>query len=108
MRVSGSEVAKIGTHLIAAEDLRVQPGDVITYYARARDVARGKRSSETRSDIFFLEVKPFNEEFVAAQSQALGAGAAGTQNDGLIAAQRKRVVGYVGLTGALPAPAQKV
>ena len=72
-----------------AEELEVQPGDVITYYARARDVARGKQSTETRSDIFFLEVKPFNEEFVAAQSQAMGGGAAGTQIDGLIAAQKE-------------------
>ena len=45
--------------------LEVQPGDVICYYARARDVGRGKRPSETRSDMFFLEVRPFSEEFVA-------------------------------------------
>jgi len=88
-RVNGTDVAKVGSHLLAAEELAVQPGDVITYYARARDVARGKQSSETRSDIFFLEVKPFNEEFVAAQSQAMGGGPAGTQIDGLIAAQKE-------------------
>jgi hypothetical protein len=88
-RVNGTDVAKVGTHLLAAEDLGVQPGDVITYYARARDVARGKRSTETRSDIFFLEVKPFNEEFVAAQSQAMGGGAAGGQIESLIAAQKE-------------------
>ena len=81
-RVSGTDVARVGTHLLAAEELGVQPGDVITYYARARDVARGKRSSETRSDMFFLEVKPFNEEFVPAQSQAMGGGASATQIDG--------------------------
>ena len=34
----GTDVARIGTQLLAAEDLGVQPGDVITYYARARDV----------------------------------------------------------------------
>jgi hypothetical protein len=88
-RVTGTNVAKIGAHLLAAEDLRVQPGDVITYYARARDVPRGKRSTETRSDIFFLEVKPFNEEFVSAQSQAMGGGAAGNDIDGLVAAQKE-------------------
>ena len=42
-----------------------------------RDVARGKPSSETSSDMFFLEVKPFNEEFVQAQSQAMGGGRLG-------------------------------
>jgi hypothetical protein len=86
--VSGTDIARIGTHLIAAEELGVQPGDVIAYYARARDVARGKRSSETRSDMFFLEVKPFNEEFVEAQSQGMGGGASATQIDTLIAAQK--------------------
>ena len=82
-------IARIGTHVLAAEDLKVQPGDVITYYARARDVARGKRATEARSDMFFLEVKPFNEEFVSAQSQAMGGGAPATQIDTLIAAQKE-------------------
>ena len=88
-RRSGTDVARLGTHVLAAEELRVQPGDVITYYARARDVARGKRSTETRSDMFFLEVKPFTEEFVAAQSQAMGGGGSATQIDTLIAAQKE-------------------
>ena len=67
----------------------MQPGDVITYYARARDVARAKPSSETRSDMFFLEVKPFTEEFVQAQSQAMGGGGQSTQIETLIAAQKE-------------------
>jgi hypothetical protein len=86
--VTGTNVAKVGSYLLSTEDLSVQPGDVITYYARAVDVGRGKRPSETRSDIFFLEVKPFGEEFVAAQSQAGAGGAAGAQLESLIAAQK--------------------
>ncbi len=39
--------------------------------------------------MFFLEVKPFNEEFVAAQSQAMGGGGPATQIDTLIAAQKE-------------------
>ena len=88
-RLAGTEVARIGSHLLAAEELGVQPGDVITYYARARDVARGKRATDTASDMFFLEVKPFNEEFVSAQSQAMGGGGSATQIDSLIAAQKE-------------------
>jgi hypothetical protein len=89
-RISGTPIQKVGAHLLAAEDLNVRPGDVITYYARARDVGRGKRPTESRSDIFFLEVKPFNEEFVAAQSQA-GAGQASgdPQLESLISAQKE-------------------
>ena len=85
---TGSDVRRSATHTLAAEDLGVQPGDVITYYARARDVGRGKRPTETTSDMFFLEVRPFNEEFVLAQSQAMS-GMASEQIETLIAAQKE-------------------
>ncbi len=88
--LAGTPVQKLGSHLLAAEDLKVKPGDVITYYARARDVGRGKAPTETKSDMFFLEVKPFSEEFVAAQSQAgAGAPSGDPQLDSLIAAQKE-------------------
>jgi len=78
----------IGIRLLPAEELGVKPGDVITYYARARDVGRGKRSTEATSDIYFLEVKPFNEEYSLAQSQAMAA-STGNQLEGLISAQKE-------------------
>ncbi len=87
-RTNGTDRARAGTHTLAAEDLGVQPGDVITYYARARDVGRGKRPTETRSDMFFLEVRPFSEEFVLSQSQAMS-GMASEQIETLVAAQKE-------------------
>ncbi len=68
--VSGPTAA--GSHTVFLEDLNVTPGDFVTYHARARDHGRGRRASEARSDIFFLEVKPYEEEFVATESQAGG------------------------------------
>jgi hypothetical protein len=76
-------------HLIYLEDLNVEPGDFISYFVRARDTARGKRSSEGRSDIFFLEVKPFEQEFVLAQSQASSGNRA---VDDLVNAQKEVIV----------------
>ena len=87
----GDQTNVAGTHTLYIEELDVQPGDFITYYARARDVARGKRSSEARSDIFFLEVRPFSEEFVSAQSQAMMAGGGGGAGD-LLEAQKEVIV----------------
>ena len=86
--LGGTNVARVGSRLIAAEDLGVKPGDVVTYYARATDVPRGKQSTLARSEIFFLEVKPFNEEYTLAQSQAMAA-ATGTELESLIAAQKE-------------------
>jgi hypothetical protein len=70
----GEPTAVSGRRTVYLEDLRVRPGDFVAYYARARDVSRGRRSTEARSDIFFLEVTPFEEEFVASQSQGAGSG----------------------------------
>lgn len=78
-------------YTLAAEDLNLQPGDFVTYYARARDVGRGKRPTEARSDIFFLEVTPFSEAFAAATSQGVGAGGGGGLED-LAAAQKEIIV----------------
>ena len=83
-----------GRHLMYLEDIDVSPGDFISYYVRARDLARGKKSSESRSDIFFLEVKPFEEEFTLAQTQASqGGGSSGNpQLDDLVGAQKEIIV----------------
>jgi len=70
----GEPTSVSGRRTVYLEDLRVKPGDFVAYYARARDVSRGRRSTEARSDIFFLEVTPFEEEFVASQSQGAGSG----------------------------------
>ena len=80
--------ASTGTHTLFIEDLDVEPGDFVTYYARARDIGRGKVSTEARSDIFFLEVRPFSEQFFAAQSQAMAGGGGGAA--GRSARRRRR------------------
>jgi hypothetical protein len=82
-----------GRHVMYLEDIDVSPGDFVSYYVRARDLPRGKRASESRSDIFFLEVKPFEEEFTLAQTQAaMGGGSGSPQLDDLVAAQKEIVV----------------
>jgi uncharacterized protein DUF4175 len=94
LRTPRGETAVSSSHTLYLEDLDVQPGDFVSYYVRARDVARGKAPSETRSDIFFLEVKPFDQEFALAQSQASGAGGGGSNRsiDDLVAAQKEIIV----------------
>ena len=83
-----------GRHTLFMEELGVQPGDFVTYFARARDVSRGRRATEARSDIFFLEVKPFEEEFVAAQSSSMGQGGGRATEQGLeaLAEAQKQII----------------
>jgi hypothetical protein len=86
---TGRAVTASGRHMVQLEDLGVKPGDFVTYHARARDVGQGRRGTETRSDIFFLEVKPFEEVFVAAQSQAMGMQGNASQLQDLADAQKE-------------------
>lgn len=87
-----SATSVTGRHTLYLEDLNVAPGDFVSYYVRARDARRGRQGGEARSDIYFLEIKPFDQEFALAQSQsASGAGNSGSIDD-LVIAQKEVVV----------------
>lgn len=94
LRIPSHATSVSAGHLMYLEDIDVAPGDFISYYVRARDLARGKKSSESRSDIFFLEVKPFEEEFTLAQTQAAqgGGSSSNPQLDDLVNAQKEVIV----------------
>jgi hypothetical protein len=81
-----------GRRTLFLEDLGVQPGDFVSYYVRARDVARGRQGAEARSDIYFLEVKPFEQEFALAASQNNAGGGTRDAIDDLVNAQKEVVV----------------
>ena len=75
---SKSEAPKAlsGTHTFFLEEFNLEPGDVVSYYAKASDA----RATST-SDIYFLEVRPFGKEFSQAQmggGMGGGAGEAGS------------------------------
>ena len=80
-----------GSRTLYAEDLGVAPGDFITYYARASDVGYAGQSRVVRSDIFFLEIRPFDNEFEEAQSQS-GMGRDAEDVGNLVAVQKDIIV----------------
>ncbi|HEV2669077.1 MAG TPA: DUF4175 family protein, partial [Blastocatellia bacterium] len=71
-----------GAHTFFLEEFGLQPGDLISYYAKARDAHK-----ESTSDIYFIEVKPFEKEF--RQSQQGGGQGAGEQQEGLTKRQKE-------------------
>jgi hypothetical protein len=75
-RASGRPARTItGSHTFFLEELNLEPGDVISYYVRARDNNAVTGPSETVSDIYFLEVRPFDRRFRQAQQAPEGQGA---------------------------------
>ena len=83
--------AVTGVRTVFVEDLAVEPGDVVTYYARARDAGRAGVSTEARSDLYFLEIRPFDNEFEEALSQG-GLGPQAAEIGRLVALQKQIVV----------------
>jgi hypothetical protein len=49
----------VGSHTLFLEEFELEPGDLVSYYARALD----GNGHETVSDIYFLEIRPFDRNF---------------------------------------------
>ncbi|MCI0392888.1 MAG: hypothetical protein MOB07_29505 [Acidobacteria bacterium] len=73
----------MGAHTFFLEEFGLQPGDLISYYAKARDAHK-----ETTSDIYFIEVKPFEKEFKQSQ-QGGQQGGEGERQEGLTKRQKE-------------------
>ena len=52
-----------GAYTFYLEEFDVEPGDVISYYAHATDNNTRTGPGEASSDIYFIEIRPFNENF---------------------------------------------
>jgi hypothetical protein len=59
-------------HTLYLEEMSLQPGDVIAYYARARDARR--QSEPAVTDIYFVTVRRFDRQWRAADERGAGQG----------------------------------
>ena len=66
---------------------KLEPGDVISYYAVATD-----RGREVQTDLFFIEVQPFDRSFTQSQQGGGGGGGGGQQQDEISRRQKEILV----------------
>ena len=69
------------------EDYELQPGDFISYYARAKD-AGGPQVATT--DIYFIEARPFDRQYRQAQGGMQGGGGGGME--GTLSLRQREIV----------------
>ena len=64
-------------HTFYLEEIELEPGDFVSYYARASDDngVTGRQLSTT--DIYFMEIRPFDRKFRQADQSGGGGGAGG-------------------------------
>jgi hypothetical protein len=82
-------------HLLALEELSVQPGQLITWFVWADDIGPDGQKRRTSSDLYFLEVRPFEEGFREVQAPDSQAERQGAQAQGeaqRLAEQQKQII----------------
>ncbi len=82
-------------HTFFLEELDLEPGDFISYYAQATESEQKRDGQVAATDIYFMEVRPFGREYRQAEQQGGGmqGGAAGGPTGELSERQRDIIAG---------------
>jgi hypothetical protein len=78
-------------HTFYLEELNLEPGDFVSYYARAADNNAVQGAKKTSSDMYFLQIRPLRKEFRRAESQG-GGGGGGNQEVGNLSQQQRQII----------------
>ena len=78
-----------GSYTFYIEEFDLEPGDVISYYAHATDNNTQTGPGEASSDIYFIEIRPFNEDFHEGEAEQVQAQAEPNPLSGIIASQKQ-------------------
>ncbi len=76
-----------GVTTLYLEEFGLVPGDVVSFYATARDARHG-----AQSDIYFLEAQPFEREYTQAQAVGGAAGEGGEEDQNRISERQKEII----------------
>ena len=79
-------------HTFFLEELELEPGDFVSYYARATDRNLAQQNKDVKSDLYFIQIRAFSRDFRAAQSQGQGMGGAGGANPRALSEAQKEIV----------------
>ena len=80
-----------GGHTLFLEEFGLEPGDVVSYYARATDLSPASDAREETSDIYFVTIRPFDRDFRQAEQGGGGGGGGGGMN-GELSEQQRQIV----------------
>ncbi|HJO05356.1 MAG TPA: hypothetical protein QGG47_15430 [Acidobacteriota bacterium] len=78
-------------HTFYLEEEELEPGDFVVYFARAMDNRVVGEAQQTTTDLYFVEVQPFDRRYQQADAGG-GGGGGGGQQGGLGMARRQREV----------------
>ena len=94
-QAAGTPLPEVSTgHTLFLEDWELEPGDLVSYYALVRD-NRGRGGGKfVSSDMFFLNVRPFERAYRQAEQQGGGGGGGegGPQEETALSEMQRQVI----------------
>ena len=79
-------------HTFMLEDMTLVPGDVVSYYARAVDNNTVSGAQEATSDIYFLQIRPYANDYRQQQSGPQQGGGQPQENPGQLSQQQRDII----------------
>jgi hypothetical protein len=76
-----------GKTMIAMEEFKLVPGDVVSVYATARDA-----SQTARTDMVFIQAEPFEREYSQSQQMGGGGGGGEMEDQNKISQRQKEII----------------
>ncbi|UCC81487.1 MAG: hypothetical protein JSW46_10740 [Gemmatimonadota bacterium] len=89
---SGSRRAVSAAHTFYLEEFELVPGDFLSYYARATDRNRVDGRQSTTTDIYFMEVRPYDREYRQSEQANMPGGGGGGGFDSSLAQRQRDVI----------------
>ncbi len=89
---SGARRDVSAAHTFYLEELELVPGDFISYYARAADRNRVSGRQSTTTDIYFMELRPYDREYRQSEQANMPGGGGGGGFDSSLAQRQRDVI----------------
>src|SRR5207249_3798658 len=95
--IGGKPLTQVSAaHTFYLEELKLTPGDSVSYYARAVDNDSVRGGKSVSSDLYFIRIRKFDDQFKAATSQGGGGGGggggAGQMNVDALSQQQRQII----------------
>jgi hypothetical protein len=85
-----SQQAVTGAHTFFLEEFGLQPGDIVSYYGKATDNNNVTGPGTASTDIYFIQIRPFDQKYT--QSQQGGMGGGGESGQEALSRQQKDII----------------
>ena len=79
-------------HTFFLEEMDLEPGDFVSYFARATDRYLSQQNTDVKSDLYFVQIRRYSQNFRAQQSQGGGGGMGGGGNPSQLSQAQREII----------------